>query len=237
LAKSEGPPKEPRRRGDYWSRWGQRAAGEASDANPVPSARSSSTLRGNELHCRYRLGVDAIGGSGRVECGREVPAAAPSYRFPTWNACLRVVPGHGKGTRRAAQAVIGLISSSMAKRPVRLLGRVDFRVTKSSDAHLRLPIPPIPTLTLGEPKSLTEHLVSALRSRIINGFFQSGDQLVQTELARSFGVSRGPVRGSSPASKSTRSTGDEMILCPKCVSIRRWRNMSAQCFSVTTTSQ
>lgn len=47
---------------------------------------------------------------------------------------------------------------------------------------------------LSAPKSLTDEVVSVLRSHILSGHFQSGDQLVQAELARSLGVSRGPVR-------------------------------------------
>lgn len=47
---------------------------------------------------------------------------------------------------------------------------------------------------LSAPKSLTDEVVSVLRSHILSGHFQSGDQLVQAELARSLRVSRGPVR-------------------------------------------
>lgn len=55
--------------------------------------------------------------------------------------------------------------------------------------------PPAPSLPhLSAPKSLTDEVVSVLRAYILSGHFKSGDQLVQAELARSLGISRGPVR-------------------------------------------
>ncbi|CCH76950.1 putative Uncharacterized HTH-type transcriptional regulator in instable DNA locus [Nostocoides japonicum T1-X7] len=47
---------------------------------------------------------------------------------------------------------------------------------------------------LAPSRSLTEEVVEVLRARIVAGDFASGQQLVQAEVARLLGVSRGPVR-------------------------------------------
>lgn len=58
-----------------------------------------------------------------------------------------------------------------------------------SEAGVELPLSP-----LTPHKSLTDEVVAILRARILSGYFRSGEQLVQAEVARHLGVSRGPVR-------------------------------------------
>lgn len=52
----------------------------------------------------------------------------------------------------------------------------------------------IPLSPLAPHATLTAEVVTVLRARILSGYFQSGQQLVQAEVARQLGVSRGPVR-------------------------------------------
>lgn len=60
--------------------------------------------------------------------------------------------------------------------------------TTAADAASRALAP------LAPGRSLTEEVVEVLRARIVAGAFRSGEQLVQADIARSLGVSRGPVR-------------------------------------------
>jgi DNA-binding GntR family transcriptional regulator len=47
---------------------------------------------------------------------------------------------------------------------------------------------------LGLPETLGERAATVLRERILSGAFQPGERLVEAEIARQLGISRGPVR-------------------------------------------
>lgn len=51
-----------------------------------------------------------------------------------------------------------------------------------------------PLTPLAPPPSLTESTADRLRERILNGGFLPGQRLVEAEIARQLGISRGPVR-------------------------------------------
>lgn len=44
------------------------------------------------------------------------------------------------------------------------------------------------------PKTISEQVLEVLEEEILSGFYQPGDRMVETEIAKRLGVSRGPVR-------------------------------------------
>lgn len=56
-------------------------------------------------------------------------------------------------------------------------------------------------------RTLRENVADEIRMKILNGDMKPGDKIIEQELASEFGISRGPVRGSTASAGAGRYGG------------------------------